>query len=56
MESPETEVFMHCYPLGNAQMAIAKVAADVDEPTAPENLGGSFRSRIPDLAGWRPPY
>ena len=48
-------VVMHCYP-GSGAIGIYRVRADVAAPVAPTNLGGSFRSREPALAGTRPTF
>jgi hypothetical protein len=49
------EVVMHCYPGPGAAIGIYRAGADVAAPVAPTHIGGQFRSRVPELAGQRPP-
>ncbi len=49
----QSAVVMHCYP-GSGAIGIYRVDSDLGAPVAPTGIGGSFRSRNPDLAGNRP--
>ncbi|HQY15853.1 MAG TPA: hypothetical protein PLQ10_14100, partial [Ilumatobacteraceae bacterium] len=51
----QTSVVMHCYP-GSGAIGIYRVSSTAPAPTSPQYIGGSFRSRNPDLAGMRPTY
>ncbi len=51
----QTAIIMHCYP-GSGAIGIYRIASNLTTPTAPTGIGGSFRSRNPELAGTRPTH